>query len=199
MRPKKSPVWQYFTECVQDPRHALCKVCKIKVSRGSVNPSKRSTKPLDDHLKKFHVKEYSIVKDLKKESSQNESSSSSIQHGSKENDEVKISKLTSKKARDEAFAATIPGWIKSTEKVGFHSEKGQAFHKSIFEWMMMDAEPFSMVNNLGFQRHHQKFLPTFEIGNVQYFKFTCMETNVILNLQEPKNTTEASWNQTIKK
>ena len=199
MRAKTSPVWRYFTDCVQDPRHALCKICKLKVSRGSADPSKRSTKPLDDHLKNFHSKEYSIVRDLKIQSSNisnpngsASSSTSSIQDGNIDSDDIKISKLRSKQERKEAFACTISNWVEQAKKVGFHTEKGQAFHKSVFEMLIMDLLPFTHVNDLGFLRHHQKFLPNFEIASDKYYRslleptFHKVKAKLMIILKEAK-------------
>lgn len=221
MSKKRSPIWCYFDEIVLDAKHAKCKICKELVTRGSHIPSKRTTKALFDHLKKFHEKEHSIVFGLKEakskvsgNSSKNGSSGSGVSgnssmnesgasgsgvsgkssmngrngvsdkssvNGSEECGETKISNLKSKAERKEAMSATIKDWIESKTKVAFHSPKGQAFHKSIFEMIIMDLQPFSIVNNLGFQRHHQIFLPTFEVrskinvhkyGRVNVFLFT---------------------------
>lgn len=214
MRPRSSPVWRFFTDIVHDPKHALCKVCKVKVSRGSDNPSKRTTNSLDAHLRSFHAKEWAIVVNLKKQlsiskngsastSSMNNGSesTSSMNNGSHESNEIKISQLKSRQEKDDAFAATIPGWIKQTQKVDFHSERGQAFHKSIFEMLIMDLLPFTHVNNLGFQRHHQKFLINFEVRLTIYFRFESFKHGRILfKCRSPlTSTTAAFWSQPIRK
>ena len=77
--------------------------------------------------------------------------------------DTKMSNLRSKAERSAAMSATITDWIASKTKVGFHSPKGIAFHKTTFEMMIMDLQPFTMVNNLGYQRHHQIHLPTLQV------------------------------------
>ena len=174
MSKKRSPIWRFFEDCPLDPKHAKCKLCNEKISRGSDIPSKRTTKLLDAHLEKYHSKEYSGVKVQKsKSSSMNNGSDepqpgTSSMNGSIGNGDTKISNLKSRAERSAAMSATITDWVESKTKVGFHSEKGQAFHKSIFEMLIMDSQPFSNVNDLGFQRHHQLFLPNYEVWQKKY-------------------------------
>ena len=172
MSKKRSPIWRFFDECILDPKHAVCKICDTKVSRGSDIPSKRTTKLLDGHLEKNHPTEFSAVKASKSsmESGNNESVESP-KNGSYGYGDTKISNLKTKAERSGAMSATVKGWIESRTKIGFNSDKGLAFHKSIFEWMIMDLQPFSMVNDLGFQRHHQQFNQNYQVR-----RQTCFQT-----------------------
>lgn len=180
MKTKRSPVWQYFDECVLDAKHAKCKICKTLVSRGSDIPRKRTPKPLELHLERNHEKEYNIIVKLKKQSKDsmdkvissmngsNVAGSSSMNGSnvagtSSMSGETKIANLRTKKERNDAMSATIVDWIESKTKVNPNSAKAREFDKSVFELVIMDCLPFAIVNNLGFQRHHQKFLPNYEV------------------------------------
>lgn len=170
---KRSPVWQFFDEIVDDPKHAKCKLCHSLVSRGSGIKSKQTPRMLDYHLEMIHSKEWKVVTALKKKNKASMVKEKSPLNGSDEcgmsskngSDvgETQITNLKTKAQRTEAMSATISDWVESKTKVSFHSAKGQGFHKSIFEMIIMDKQPFSIVNNLGFLRHHQRFLPNFEV------------------------------------
>ena len=63
MAPRKSPLWQYFTDDPDNPTNALCLVpgcTKPKLSRGKDGSSKTdlSVSPLASHLRRGHHKEY---------------------------------------------------------------------------------------------------------------------------------------------
>ena len=61
MAPRKSPIWQYYTDDPDDLTNALCRVTgckKPKISRGREKNGLSST-PLVSHLKFCHHKEYS--------------------------------------------------------------------------------------------------------------------------------------------
>ncbi|CAK1553203.1 unnamed protein product [Leptosia nina] len=54
---KKSPIWAYFEDDVNDPKSAVCKLCEIKISRGGIG-RKATTSGMLNHLKNKHNKEY---------------------------------------------------------------------------------------------------------------------------------------------
>lgn len=63
MAPRKSPIWQYYSEDPDNPTNALCLVpgcTKSKLSRGKDGSSKTdlSVSPLASHLRRCHHKEY---------------------------------------------------------------------------------------------------------------------------------------------
>ena len=172
MSQKRSPIWLYFEEHSSKKRFAVCTICKSLVTRGSEIPSKQTTKALWDHLKK-HPKEEKIVSDVKAKNASVPTASidganagSSIDNG--RIDEVKA--LKTKKERHDAFQKTIPDWTESKTKLPFNSPKAQAFHKSVFEFMILDNQPFSIVNNRGFLRHHQMIAPNFELASDKYYR-----------------------------
>ena len=184
MSKKRSPIWIYFDENTRNGSYADCKVCRIHVYRGSENARNRTTKLLYDHLRKWHKDEYKIVEDINKgktgkkatssmengnnagPSTSGANAGSSIVHGSNTEtsigDEIPKS-LRTKQERHNAFQQTIPEWTESQNKMPFNSKKAQEFHLSIFEMLVLDSRPFSMVNDRGFLRHHQKLVPNFEV------------------------------------
>ena len=164
MSQKSSPLWAYFDVSATDNSKAKCKLCPTLVSRGNVNPSKMTTKNLNYHLKKDHPVEFKLVEKMRT----NKSSNSSISHGSGAESsssimEENVKSLRTQQQRTAAFQATIPAWVESQTILPFRSDKAQKIHKSIFEMMMSDCQPFTIVNDPGFLRHHQLLAPNFKV------------------------------------
>ena len=64
----------------------------------------------------------------------------------------------------------MPGWVDNISKVDSNSEEGLKFHRSIFEMIILDLQPWSIVNNRGFLRHHAVYTPHFDIGSEKYYR-----------------------------
>ncbi|XP_012558654.2 zinc finger BED domain-containing protein 4-like [Hydra vulgaris] len=66
--------------------------------------------------------------------------------------------------------STIPNWVQASSKIDSNSENSQKFHKSIFEMMILDLQPWSIVNDAGFLRHHALIAPNYEIASEKYYR-----------------------------
>ena len=83
----------------------------------------------------------------------------------------------------------MPDWVDNISKVDSNSEEGLKFHRSIFEMIILDLQPWSIVNNPGFLRHHAVFKPHFDIRSEKYhrsmlnpaYKKIKLATKVMLN------------------
>ena len=203
MSQKRSPLWLYFEVSVTNIRIAICKICGKKESRGSSIPKNMTTNRLKKHLEKEHPKENAIVE--KKQKAKNNNVSSMF-HGSNESSSMSegnnpgfsmnngsggsssLTNLRTKADRKEHFQQTIPEWKESQTKLAFNSQKAQKFHKSIFELIILDDQPFEIVNNRGFLRHHQRLVPNFEVCyhiNLS-FKFHIMEDLFVFQIASDK-------------
>jgi hypothetical protein len=162
---KKSPVWKYFITEANNPRMVQCKICNGKVSRGSEDPRKQGLSGLTSHLKNRHP-------DIKL-SSENSDHCEPREEGvlnSNKRTTVPIFNIRSKKQRTDMLQSTIPNWVEATSKIDSNSEKGQKFHKSIFEMLVLDLQPWSTVNEAGFLRHHAVITPNYEIASEKYYR-----------------------------
>ena len=158
-----SPVWKHFTPDKTDKKFAICNHCKASISRGSDIPRKQTTKSLELHLKKQHPNEF--------KPSKNEAESSNLKRpANEESDCVRLFNLRSKKDRKTMLCHTIPGWVASTNKYDFHSEKAQSLHKSAFEMIVLDGQPFTFVNDPGFIRLCYQMDPRFELASDKYYR-----------------------------
>ena len=145
-----SPVWNHFKPDKTDKKFAICNHCKASVSRGSDVPSKQSTRNLQRHLERQHptiLKPSEIEIETEKEP-QNEASNLK-RSASEDSDCVRLFNLRSKKDRKTMLCHTIPGWVASTSKYEFYSPKAQSLHKSVFEMVVLDGQPFTFVNDPG--------------------------------------------------
>ena len=74
------------------------------------------------------------------------------------------------------IAQTIPGqpsvseWQKNCQKWKFHDPRSQAQHKAIFEFMVTDMQPWTIVDGAGFVRMYKKACPNFEIPSEKYYR-----------------------------
>ena len=68
---------------------------------------------------------------------------------------MQIYKVRSKAQRRDMFQSTIPQWEESKKPLPFNSGKARGIHKSIFELIIIDSQPFSIVNDPGFLRFCQ--------------------------------------------
>jgi len=144
-------------------------MCNVKVSRGSDNPKYQSLSGLSSHLKTNHpqITETNQAKMTNFTATDNcQSESEPVSKKRK----MQIFDIKSKKQRADMLQCTIPGWVDTNTKIDTNSEKGQKFHKSIFEMILLDIQPWSVVNDPGFLRHHALIAPNYEIGNEKYYR-----------------------------
>ena len=165
MGKKTSLVWKYFDEDPQSAKDAICKLCKTKASRGSANSKKQTTSCLLKHLKSSHVAAYNEVQKETKEREKAEKAAKAM-----EDEKMKSSMLKSKRDREAALDVSLPDFIKSKAKWAFHSEKAQKLHKAIFEEIIIDLQPFTLVDGLGFLRTKQITVPQFEVASSKYYR-----------------------------
>ena len=78
--------------------------------------------------------------------------------------------LGAKKNRTELFQSSIPNWIEAKSIMDFNSEKAQRYHKTIFEWMMLDLMPFHAVKKPGFLRAFQVIAPNFNVASNTHYR-----------------------------
>ena len=83
---------------------------------------------------------------------------------------MKLFVLCPQKRRKELFQSSIPDWIEAKTMMDFNSDKAQSYHKSIFEWMMLDLLPFHAVKKPGFLRHHALTVPNFTVASHKYYR-----------------------------
>ena len=120
IRPKKSPLWKFFTISAANEKYVLCNLCNAKVSRGSEDPRKQGTGALKNHLKVHHNAEFKTMEADEKGVSDADPSTGVSGLGVKRKSDsstVPIFSMKTKKDRLELTTRTIPGWIDSTKNM----------------------------------------------------------------------------------
>ena len=83
---------------------------------------------------------------------------------------AKLYDLCSKEKRRKLFQSTIPGWVEAKHELDFHGPRAQRIHKSIFEKMVVDLDPFYEASKPGFLRMCQQMLPNFRVASRTYYR-----------------------------
>ena len=143
----KNPLWQFFIVSEKDKSKAVCQLCGSTLSLGNVLPKFQATTYIKNHLKAKHQNEFlrytKILEDSKssQEKRKREFDCESIQ-----------SSLKNKKQKTEIFQQTIPSYVESVKVLDIKHPKALEMHKNIFEFIVEDMQPFSIVDDRGFVR-----------------------------------------------
>lgn len=124
-----SSIWNYFSKTV-DVSKAKCNLCNELVSRGGTSSKTASTTSLISHLKCHHPEQHSIflsAKKIDKEPLQQ------FQHASSSSSQLTIEESIDRK--------------KSLQK---DNPRAQEITRKIAEFLAVDYQPFSTVENVGF-------------------------------------------------
>ena len=180
---KKSPIWDYFEEEKNDPTTALCQVsnCKTKVSRGKSGSSKSnlSNAPLTSHLKVHHPKEYSHLMQKKNEIEINaaEKRKEMEEEDEMEGGTIPLFKLRTKMQRKEFLVQSkVSSWVKGagTSKPGnvydIHDARAKEKHKGILMMVILDLQPWSMVNDPGFLYFSNQMDPHYHVASDKFYR-----------------------------
>ena len=184
MPPKQSPIWRYFEEMPGDPSTVLCKVlgCKnSKISRGKQGSAraKLSNSALSNHLFIHHSKEYEeyvgrknaiVAEKRKAEEAVNEES---------ETENVPLFNLRTSGQR-QAFLqqSNISTWVGNSPNVkqsssttyDVHDPRAKARHRGVLMMVILDLQPWSIVNNAGFLQYSYALDPHFKVPSDTFYR-----------------------------
>ncbi|XP_055535390.1 zinc finger BED domain-containing protein 4-like [Wyeomyia smithii] len=155
MTEKRSAVWEFYL--VNDEgKSAKCIECNATISRGGIGKNATNT-AMVNHLK-LHPKLYQAygAKECERKSSK----------ASKE----RLSQTTLKECF--FFFNELKECLSAAEKWDPKSIKSKEITGAIAEMMVLDLQPFSMVENEGFRRLMAKMQPKYQIPSRKYFSTT---------------------------
>ena len=155
---KVANVWKFFFKDPNNEKKAICKQCNNSYSAGS-------TTALVKHLKSVHPTKHS---EWRKMEASDEATK--VKKAAKEVEDTKIKQLRSKDEREAALQLSLPDYVKSKAKWNPDDDRAQRLHRSIFEEIVLDLQPFSMVDNIGFLRTKQITVPNFVVGSSWYYR-----------------------------
>ncbi|KAM4559372.1 zinc finger BED domain-containing protein 4 [Odontesthes bonariensis] len=143
-----SLVWKYFKVHEGENRFAVCEECKTKVSRGGLSAKTFSTSGLINHLKSNHPSKYE-----------------------------EYARETKRKANTAKTPCTTPSVadiFEKSRKFTKDSVKAKGITEKVMEYMALDDQPFSVVEDVGFRRLIQHIEPRYTLPSRRYFADVCL-------------------------
>ena len=128
---KTSPIWSFFS-IAKDSKYAVCKSCQQKISRGGATTKTFNTSNLVSHLKNKHVEEHKEFEKQKQKVVESKDKQPSMFFKGKQ--------LTLEESKDHARVWDV------------NDPRAQLVHKRIAEMIALDCQPFSIVDDTGFNR-----------------------------------------------
>ena len=141
---KKSPIWEHFV-VGEDTKFVLCRICKQSVSRGGCNTKTYNTTNLVQHLKAKHSEQHVEFKKALE---------------SREED----------KGKGKAALRQIP-LPEASERVriwDINNPHAQQIHQRVTEMIVLDSQPFSIVEDPGFIRLVRELEPRYSLPSRKY-------------------------------
>ena len=146
MSKKQYPIWDYFT-VAEDTTVALCKVCFETISRGGKCTKTFNTSNMVYHLKVKHSSEYADYK--------------------KKDDSLKAVKASSSSC-SKPVQHSLRSVVANTRQWDINDPKASAIHRRLVEMIAVDCQPFSIVDDAGFQRLIHSLEPRYKIPSRKY-------------------------------
>ena len=140
-----SVLWDYFVVSLTDHKFAVCNTCGEDVPRGGKVSKTFNTTNLAQHLKSHHKTEHAEY--LRK------------RNDSKEATDAQKKKLTQ---------PTLKAAFKAVEPFSSGSKKAKEIDKTIMEFIALDHQPLSVVQDRGFKRLVSKLEPRYKIPGRKY-------------------------------
>lgn len=149
---KKSPVWNYFTTIEGDLTKAKCTLCNEQISRGGIG-KKATTTALHNHIKRKH----SAVKLALPNSPDVMKRSEACPETSKPKEQQ-----------------TLMACLEKTKLWDINYPKSVKIHYAIGELIALDNQPYSIVNDTGFNRLLNLLQPQYQLPSRKYIKDVIM-------------------------
>ena len=140
-----SAVWNYFKLTGEKSKTAECNLCKASVSRGGSSVGNFNTTNLIKHLKKHHGKEYS-----------------------------EFIQATSAKKKSAPQQPTLIETIQKLEKLPPGSNKAKLITDKVAKFIVLDDQPLSVVENVGFRRLMEHLEPRYMLPNRHFISETAI-------------------------
>ena len=187
MPARQSPIWKWFEDDPDDYSKVKCLVpgCKKPlISRGkSGTPKgKLSVAPLPEHLKRYHPDKYkSYEEDLRsKEEEVQKRKECKDESNELENESLASASNESKIKR---VQTSLTMWTQgislgtrpegSTYKI--NDPRAKEKHRGVLSMMIMDIQPFSVVEDIGFRLLCQTMDPHFQLGSRHFYSDTLIK------------------------
>ena len=159
----RSWVWKYFTISPEDASIAICSLCKMKITRGNKEKTSKSfnTTNMLSHINTKHKEIAS--KELKLNEEENKRKAESEQNVFKK---IKSTYASCSKQSQQTLFQTI----ERKKPWDINDHRSKLISKYIAEMIAVDIQPFSIVEDIGFQRLLNHLCPNYCIPSRKYIK-----------------------------
>lgn len=141
-----SPVWMFFSVAADDKSIAVCKACSSRIPRGGKNATGFNTTNLISHLKSRHRGE-AILKEY----------------------EAAAAATITKTKTTRSVVVPIQQAFENCKKFPRDSEKAKAINDRLMEFIALDDQPFSVVEDPGFRKLIAHLEPRYTIPSRRFF------------------------------
>ena len=184
MPQKISPIWDYFVEDEKEPSYVICQIvgCKKKrISRGKGDKSKGklTNSSMVSHLNVHHSMEFA---EFQKKRADKEASTKATNED--DDDEMEVStvplfQLRSQKQRQIFLQqSTITSWVGSSQRpvqssgsmYDIHDIRAKERHKGVLMMVVLDLQPWTIVENAGFNYYSYQMDPHYKLGSINFYR-----------------------------
>ncbi|XP_063215791.1 zinc finger BED domain-containing protein 4-like [Bacillus rossius redtenbacheri] len=162
-----SEVWEHFSVYAKDPNYAVCKYCKQNISRGGKS---QTTSAMKKHLKKHPVHVRAASRSV---SSSNEIIGENVAELKLVETETDSSSKESQPGHSKSIVhqtqPTLKDFIAKREKFKPGDTKSANITKLIGKMICLDRQPFSVVEDKGFNALVDHLEPRYAMPSRKYF------------------------------
>ena len=157
----RSCIWHNFDVSLSDNTKAVCKVCRSEVSRGGKTAKTFSPTNLKTHLQRTHLKEYNeYTEKIKQEVAERKRKSDSS------------SSTTSLAKQVFRQQQTIGACLQRSQKWADDNAHKIECDRLLGEMIALDVQPFTITQDVGFQRLVAKLEPRYTLPSPNHLSRT---------------------------
>ena len=189
MPPRISPIWEYFKEEENDPSVALCQVLgcrKPSVSRGKSGTARSNltNSSMTNHMLTHHPVKYrefleskQKVSEKRKHDAENDDDESELESCSVPIFNLRVHSQRQKFLKH-STQSTLSSWVGGSHTGGqaagstydIHDQRAKDKHKGILMMVIMDLQPWSIVNDPGFIYCAHQLDPHYKIPSATFYR-----------------------------
>ena len=146
---KSSVVWDFYEVKYTDDSQAICKLCNTEISRGKAKDRRFSTSALYTHMRAKHNSELTRAENERKDTLTSLPAASAT------------ASSTSDQKRKRWTDTTLEDVVAKKQRWGSNHPLAIIATKHLGEMIALDLQPYSIVEDVGFQRYSRNLEPRY--------------------------------------
>ncbi len=148
-------VWEYFTISEKDQQYAVCTTCSSEISREGTSSKDFNTSNFITHLKKRHEAAYNGY----------------LKANKKRREDLPTKRAQYTTGKTESLINTS---FEKGKKFPMDSAKAKGITNKVIEFLVFDDQPFSVVEDVGFQSLMEYMEPCYALPSRRHFAEVCL-------------------------